>query len=214
MKLKPGQAMVLIHLLLLGMLVMPFLLYEDLFNRFAEVLLSGQHALLVFLATVALLTADVLIPVPSSAISVSAGMLLSLPAAFLACFLGLSGSAFVGYGFGYFFRRLYFERWYTDDEFRQLSTQLSRHGAPVLLLCRGIPILAEMSVMVAGFHRYPFARFSAVVTLGNLVLAVIYSFLGTSIEQSTSIYLFAAAFLAVPFITFSLRLWWLRRVAD
>ena len=62
----------------------------------------------VFLATAFLLMADVFIPVPSSAVSVSAGMLLSTPFAFLACFLGLSAGALLGYGFGYYFRRMHF----------------------------------------------------------------------------------------------------------
>jgi 3-dehydroquinate synthase len=150
--------------------------------------------------------------VPSSAVSVSAGMLLSTPFAFLACFLGLSAGALLGYGFGYYFRRMHFERWYKDDEFRTLSVHLSRYGLVVLLICRGIPILAELSVMVAGFHRYSFRKFLGIVTLGNLLLAFLYSVIGDQVADVTSAYVLAAVFLSIPMITYAARLLWLRGI--
>lgn len=212
LKVKFSYALVVLHLLMLALIVLPFVFYEDLFDRLATELLSGQRSLEVFLATAFLLMADVFIPVPSSAVSVSPGMLLATPLAFLACFLGLSAGALLGYGFGYYFRRMHFERWYRDDEFRTLSMHLSRYGLFVLLICRGIPILAELSVMVAGFHRYPFRKFIGIVSLGNLVLAFLYSVIGDRVADVTSVYVLAAVFLSYPMITYTARLLWLRRV--
>ncbi len=211
MKIKWRSALVILHAVMLALIIVPFLLFENLFDTMATELLSGQRAGEIFLATSVLLAADVFVPVPSSAVSVSAGMLLGMPMAFLACFLGLSAGALLGYGFGFYFRRWHFERWYRDDEFRQLSRQLSQYGFVVLLICRGVPILAELSVMVAGFHRYAFSKFLAVMTLGNLVLAFIYAVIGEQVTNATSVYLLAAVFLSIPVATYSLRLWWLHR---
>lgn len=211
MKVKFGTALIILHVLMLAIIVLPFVFYEDWFDTLAAELLSGQRAVEIFLATAFLLTADVFVPVPSSAVSVSAGMLLTTPMAFLACFLGLSGGALLGYGFGFYFRRMHFERWYQDEEYRNLSMQLSRYGLIVLLLCRGIPVLAELSVMVAGFHRYRFWHFAGIVTLGNAVLAFVYAVIGDQVANVTSVYLLAAVVLSIPMITYTARLWWLRR---
>lgn len=69
---------------MLAAVVVPFLLFGDWFDTVAAQLLSGERKFEMFLVTSGLLAADVFIPVPSSAVSVSAGMLLGLPLAFLA----------------------------------------------------------------------------------------------------------------------------------
>ena len=82
----------------------------------------------------------------------------------------------------------------------------------MLLICRGIPILAELSVMVAGFHRYSFRKFLGIVTLGNLLLAFLYSVIGDQVADVTSAYVLAAVFLSIPMITYAARLLWLRGI--
>lgn len=206
--------LVLVHIVILLIVVLPFFLVGDLFDQFASELLSGGRSFEIFAGTALLLALDVFLPVPSSAVSISAGMLLGLPQAFTACFLGLTLGCFIGYGFGYFFRRQHFNRWYMDPEFRQLSADFSKYGYLVLLLCRGIPILAEMSVIVAGFHRYSLPRFLVLTTLGNLILAYLYSYVGEQAFHLPSLYLLIAMLMIITIATFSLRLWWLRQVAE
>ena len=213
-KLKPGQAIVAVHLALLCLIIVPFFLYEGLFERLSAELLSGTRSFEIFIAAAFLLAIDVFAPIPSSAVSISAGMLLGAPLAFLASLFGLTLGSLLGYGFGYYFRKLHFDRWYADPEFRNLSSEFSRYGYAVLLICRGVPILAEMSVMVAGFHRYTFGKFVLVTFAGNCVLAFLYSYMGNSAINLTSAYLLTAVFLLVPFLTFSARFWWLRRQGE
>jgi hypothetical protein len=60
-------------ILLLGMVLLPFLLFEHQFNAFAEyVTKSGTSRWLVAGAVFALLALDVFLPVPSSIVSTSA----------------------------------------------------------------------------------------------------------------------------------------------
>ena len=64
-------------ILLLGMVLLPFLLFEHQFNAFAEqVTQSGTSRWLVAGAVFALLALDVFLPVPSSIVSTAAGVLL------------------------------------------------------------------------------------------------------------------------------------------
>lgn len=214
MKFRPGKKLIIIHLLMLAVVAGPFLLFGDWFDQFAIDLMAGQRKQEMFLATAGLLAADVFIPVPSSAISVSAGMLLGMPLAFLATLLGLTVGCYTGYAFGFYFRRVHFDRWSEDKEFRNLSAEFSRHGYLVLLGCRSIPLLAEMSVIVAGFHRYPFLKFSLVTLVANVLLAGLYAFLGENALQLSSIYLVIVLLFIVPLITIGLRLFWVRRFAS
>ena len=211
---KPGKKLVIVHLIMLALIAGPFLLFGDWFDQFAIELIDGQRQTEMFLATAGLLAADVFMPVPSSAISVSAGMLLGLPLAFLATLLGLTVGCYTGYAFGYYFRRVHFDRWNEDEEFRKLSAEFSRHGYLVLLLCRSVPLLAEMSVVVAGFHRYPLLKFSFVTLAANVLLAGLYAFLGDNAIQLSSVYLVVILLFIVPLVTFGLRLFWVRRLVD
>ena len=208
---NPARTLVAFHVVVLLFVVAPFLFWGDQFDALAIEILEGKRASELFIATAVVLAADLVIPVPSSAVSVSAGMLLGAPIGFLACFLGLTLGCVAGYGAGYYFRRYHFNRWHDDHEFRELSMQLSRQGYIILLACRGIPIVAEMSVMVAGFHRYPFLKFVMVTALGNAILAGIYAFVGETVHNLCSIYLLVATFFMIPAITFSVRMWWVGR---
>lgn len=212
MKVKASQILILIHILFLAAVVGPFLVFGELSEDLTIELMSGERSLEIFLVTAGLLAADVFVPIPSSVISVSAALLLGPIMSFWACLLGLTGSCFIGYGFGFYFRKVHFDRWYTDGEFRHLSSELSRFGYVVLLMCRGIPLLAEMSVIVAGFHRYSLRKFTLVTLAGNTILAAIYSLIGNSVTNYTPIYLIVAAFLIIPLVAYLLRLWWLKRI--
>ncbi len=212
MGLKPGQMLFFVHVIILMIVVVPVFFFRELLDQLAVELMSGQHATEIALMTVGLLTADIFVPIPSSAVSVSAGMYLGVPLGFAACFVGLTIGCWLGYGFGYYFRRLHFDRFYSDYEFQSLSKQLSRYGYIVLLACRGIPLLAEMSVMVAGFHRYPLLNFTLVTSLGNAILAGLFSYVGDSATNVASVYLLIATFLLIPAVTYSIRLWWLQRI--
>ncbi|MBT4160815.1 MAG: hypothetical protein HOC70_03375 [Gammaproteobacteria bacterium] len=212
MRIKPRQVLIAFHVVLLVLIILPFLLWGEEFDALTLELMSGQRAAEVFVATSALLAMDIFIPVPSSAVSVSAGMLLGAPMAFVSCTIGLTAGCFLGYGFGYYFRRFHFNRWHDDPEFRKLSMQLSKYGYILLLFCRGIPVLAEMSLMVAGFHRYPFGKFLLITLVGNLTLAGLYTYLGDSVQNIGSVYLLIVVLLMVPALSYSIRLWWLNRV--
>ena len=208
------QKLLLIYAVMLAVVVVPFVFFGDWFDTVAAQLLSGERKFEMFLVTSGLLAADVFIPVPSSAVSVSAGMLLGLPLAFLATLLGLTLGCYIGYGFGFYFRKVHFDRWNEDSEFRKLSAEFSRHGYIVLLTCRSIPLLSEMSVIVAGFHRYPLAKFTVVTFAANSVLAGLYAFLGDNAMGLNSVYLVVAIMFCIPFFTYSARLLWVSRASS
>ncbi|MFT7220463.1 MAG: uncharacterized membrane protein YjjP (DUF1212 family) [Candidatus Azotimanducaceae bacterium] len=79
---RPGQKLLLVYAVMSAAVVVPFLLFGDWFDTVVAQLLSGARKFWMFLVTSGLLATDVFIPVPSSALNVSAGMLLGLPLPF------------------------------------------------------------------------------------------------------------------------------------
>jgi len=54
---------------------------------------------------------------------------------------------------------------------------MQRFGSTVLVLCRGVPVLAEASVVVAGAARVRFFTFAVVTGAANIGLALAYALL-------------------------------------
>jgi uncharacterized membrane protein YdjX (TVP38/TMEM64 family) len=94
---------------------------------------------------------------------------------------------------------------------RYLSGLLSRYGVIVLVLCRGVPIMAEVSVMAAGALGLPMGRCLAATTLANLAVGAVYAAIGAAAWDTSPAIAFLAA-LVVPGVLLALaavarRLW-------
>jgi membrane protein DedA with SNARE-associated domain len=55
---------------------------------------------------------------------------------------------------------------------------MDRHGNWVVLVSRGVPVLAEASTLLAGATRVSPWRFALVTTLGNIGLSAAYALIG------------------------------------
>ena len=56
-----------------------------------------------------------------------------------------------------------------------ISSLLERHGAVVLVVCRGVPVLAEASVIAAGVLGMAASRFFLATTLANIGVGAAYA---------------------------------------
>jgi uncharacterized membrane protein YdjX (TVP38/TMEM64 family) len=162
---------------------------------------------------VLLLTLDVFLPVPSSVVGTGSGLLLGWQLGFVSTFLGLMFGSLFGFAVGHLFRNTFFHRYFADEQFRHISYDLANYGFLLLLLSRGVPLLAEMSVLAAGFHRYSTTKFVMAMVLSNTMLAAIHAFLGATARSSESDYFFALCFLLIPVLGYGFRLYWLNSKA-
>ena len=120
---------------------------------------AGADQLGFGLTGAALLTLDVLLPIPSSIIGALLGGRLGFGAGFMWSFFGLVLGHAVGYALG----RLVPQRW---------SSQLP--AAPswiAVLLSRPVPVFAEALAIAAGAERMPLAAFASSVALGDAIYA-------------------------------------------
>jgi uncharacterized membrane protein YdjX (TVP38/TMEM64 family) len=161
--------------LTLLLILVPFALWEDPLRVWSErVLGSAASQSFAFVAVVVLLVLDVLLPIPSSIIAAFAVSTLSAVSGGAAVWLGLTLAAWVGYGLGRWGGFPLARRVAGATELDRASKLMARHGAWILLLCRGVPVLAEASTLFAGAARQRPWRFGLVIAVANLGVACSY----------------------------------------
>ena len=181
-----------IWVVLIGLVLIPFFLFEDQFNAFSVRMTSSDTALWLAATSIfGLLALDVVLPVPSSIVSTAAGVLLGFWRGMAVVWSGMMVACLIAYWLGARFSG--FARRFVGDEGIARADRLGeRYGDWTIIICRPVPVLAEASVIFAGLVRAPFARFCVLTALSNLGVAIGYAAFGA---YSMSMDSFLVAFL-------------------
>ncbi|MGD8861862.1 MAG: hypothetical protein PVI30_17765 [Myxococcales bacterium] len=155
---SPARRLALVLIVAVLVPIVPFAIIGELpGERWLQA--SGDSALRFGLTGAALLSIDVLLPIPSSIVGSLLGGRLGFAAGFAWGFAGLCLGNLIGYGLG----RLLPERFTTDlPEAPALS---------VIFLSRPVPVLAEAAALAAGAERTPLLHFLTAAALGNACYA-------------------------------------------
>jgi uncharacterized membrane protein YdjX (TVP38/TMEM64 family) len=202
--------LVLLCVAVLGLVTLPFVLAgEPIEVRSMDWLWAAAgHPRLAASMVVALLVADILLPIPSSVVSTTGGVLLGFTGGFVASLAGTTGGAVAAYWLG---RSAgpWTRRVAKDSGSRELNDALRRHGDWLIVASRPIPVLAESIPLFAGMTRMSFARFFCLATLANIGMSAIYAFVGAFAADVNSFLLAFAAAVVVPLGP----MLWLRRAS-
>lgn len=200
--LSPTQFWISI-LLFAGLVLLSFLLFEQQilfwFTELGQMNTDNPYTLLAFaLILVLILALDVLLPVPSSMVGLAAVALLGPVMGSLVIFSGLTLGCILGYllGAGYF--NLISRVWISPAEKNKASKMKSNLGATALVLLRGVPVLAETSVLAAGMQAYPLRQFLLLTMLANFGLAVAYGYIGTKLAGQDAFWLIVLSAMVLP----------------
>ena len=182
----------LLWIVLIGLILLPFFLFETRFNALAEEIASGGTSRWLAAGGIfALLALDVFLPVPSSIVSTAAGVLFGLATGALIVWAGMMAGCFLAYIVGV--RAVAAARWIVGAENLARSEALMlKYGESAIVFCRPVPVLAEATVIFAGLVRAPFARFTLLTAVSNLGIALGYAAFGA---YSMRINSFVVAFL-------------------
>ena len=184
----------ILWILLIALVLVPFLLFEQQFNAFAEhITKDGTSKWLVAGAVFALLALDVFLPVPSSIVSTASGMLLGFWLGSAVVWGGMMAGCLVGYAIGARGSGAA-RRFIGDDGISGASRLMQRYGDLTIVLCRPVPVLAEASVVFAGLVRANYGRFVRLTAASNLGIATGYAAVGAFSRRLDS-YSFLIAFL-------------------
>jgi uncharacterized membrane protein YdjX (TVP38/TMEM64 family) len=184
----------------LAVVLLPYLLLGPSFEDAAARIVESQTSRVATAGIgVLLLAADMVLPIPSSVVATWLGVALGWFAGMLAAAAGLSIGCFIGFALGRSGgERLVRARAGTHE--RHVSELLSRYGVIVLVLCRGVPIMAEVSVMAAGALGLPAWRCLAATTLANLGVGAVYAAVGAAVWDVSPVIAFLAALLLPGFL--------------
>jgi uncharacterized membrane protein YdjX (TVP38/TMEM64 family) len=168
----------LVGLGLLAFIVVPFVVWEHELSAWSGAWLGTSEGRgLVFVAVALLLALDVLLPIPSSVVASVGVVTLGPLLGGAAVWLGSSGGAALGYGLGKGGGRALVRRLVGARELERAERLAARFGSVVLVVSRGVPVLAEASALLAGALAMPLGRFALAVGFSNLGLALAYALL-------------------------------------
>jgi uncharacterized membrane protein YdjX (TVP38/TMEM64 family) len=178
---------------LFAVILVPFGLWEDALGAYAQDLLARPSKTEIAAGVVLLLLADVLLPIPSSIVSVAAGALLGPWLGGLSVWLGMTLGSVGGYAVGRFGGR-YFEKPLAD------AATIRRSLGWAITLSRPVPVIAEAVTLTAGFVRAPFGLFALFSVLGNAAVAVIYAVAGSLAQSAGSLLAGFLLAVAIPWV--------------
>ncbi len=167
---------------------------------------------IVSLFIVAVLAFDVLLPIPSSLVSMLAATTLGFFSGSLVIWLGLMLGSGLGYLVGAGSKQFFLQRWISQKDLAQAQELSQKIGAGALVTLRGVPVLAEASVIAAGLVRYPVLPFFIITTMANLGLAMAYGYVGSHAEAGeSSFWLVIGGSIIVPSAAWLLKYVWEHR---
>lgn len=162
-------AMVLVAILV------PFFWFGERIGLWTQASIEGADDLYIALLAITLLAGDVFLPVPSSLVSLAAGGALGLWPAAAAIWTGMTLGCLLGWAAG---------RGLMAPVDRAIALQWKeppRWGVWGLVLCRPIPVLAEMSVLFAAARGMSLGAHTLACSLANLPIALIYAYFGAAV---------------------------------
>jgi uncharacterized membrane protein YdjX (TVP38/TMEM64 family) len=167
------------------LIVIPFVLYGDRMEDLARAIYqSGAPRWIAAFGLGALLVADIALPIPSIGASVTIGALVGFWWGTLISASFMTMACVAGYWIGRRFGRPVAQRLVGEAELRRAESLSQRYGDWAVVGLRGVPVLAEASVVVAGTVCLPFVRFLIGASIANVVLSAVFAGAGAIALQA------------------------------
>jgi uncharacterized membrane protein YdjX (TVP38/TMEM64 family) len=128
---------------------------------------------------IALIWADVLLPVPQTAVIAALGVIYGPLLGGVLGSLGLITGGLLGYGLLFTSARRLVQRFAGRQSLHRMESLFSRSGAWAIVLTRSLPYsVPEAMVCLAGLAGMPMAKFTAALTVGSVPTAFAFAAIG------------------------------------
>ncbi len=203
--LRPMLPMIVI----LAIPIVPFLLFgTQVEERVAAWKKHPPAAPAVAAVVIGLLATDIFLPIPSSVVSTLAGYQLGAMGGTAAAWAGMTLGAVIGFALARWLGPR-FVAWMTRySDLARTQALTDRFGPLILVLGRGVPVLAEATVLLMGMHRLSWRRFLPPVLLANFGLALAYAVFGEVAERNGLLPLALGVSIALPVVMVALFRTW------
>ena len=159
-----------------------------------------------WLVAVALLVADLVLPIPNTMVIAALGILYGPLIGGLVAALGNCLSGLVGYGLCRRFGRRLARKLLGEADLRAGETFFARSGGLLVAVSRWLPVLPEVVACMAGLARMPLPAFVLALVCGSAPLGFVVAGLGYAGSDNPVVTMALCALLPVP-------LWLLARAA-
>lgn len=131
-----------------------------------------------WLLGIALLLADLLLPIPGTIVMSALGAVYGFWIGGLLSAIGSMLAGMSGYGVGRFFKESFAKRWLGERDFEKGKSLFERGGAWVVAISRALPILPEVLACMAGLLRMPFGKFVIALACGSVPMGFLFAWIG------------------------------------
>ncbi|MDB6150464.1 MAG: DedA family protein [Chthoniobacter sp.] len=196
------------------LLLIPFAIWGDAFTAWftgdAAIVWLRSWGALGWAAVLALLSADLVLPLPATGVMSAAGFVYGTAIGGALSALGSFLSGILAYGLCRRFGRRAV-RWIAGaDDVARGEALFRARGAWLVALSRCLPLLPEVIACLAGATRMPFRIFALSLACGCVPIGFIYAAIGAAGQDRPALAL--ALSVAVPAVLWALvQLWLLRR---
>lgn len=171
---------------------------------------SQESQALTAAVIIGLLTSDIFLPIPSSVLCTAAGWRFGVVSGTLIAWVGMSLGAVLGFALAKRFGSPLVAWLTTPKELARTGELTQQLGPWLLAIARGIPVVAEASVLFVGLHQMPWRVFLPPVLVSNFVLAVVYAAFGRVAEEYQALPLAIVVSIVAPVLMIALFQAWLR----
>jgi uncharacterized membrane protein YdjX (TVP38/TMEM64 family) len=191
--------------------IVPFLLWggtlEEWFDQWRAAARDPWRAAALIIG---LLSTDIFLPIPSSLVSTFGGAQLGWLGGTLASWIGMSVGAIAGFALARWLGPAFARRLTSAESLEQMRLLTEKHGPGVVILTRGLPVLAEASVLLLGAQRMAWSKFLPPLLLSNFGLSVVYAVFGQVSETYDATPLALAVSILLPVLVAAVVQWRLR----
>jgi uncharacterized membrane protein YdjX (TVP38/TMEM64 family) len=136
---------------------------------------------------IALLAADLFLPIPSSLVMVLSGAAFGVVWGALLSLIGSVGGEWLGFELVRSYGRRASANIVGDDEIDRLSRVFARHGAAAVAVTRALPVVMETMSVVAGLSTMTRRVFLLASFLGTAPIVFVYAYAGAVSRQTGSL---------------------------
>jgi membrane protein YqaA with SNARE-associated domain len=199
-------------LLLLAFVLLPFVLWSDAFDHATPRWLQAQtSAGWLAMAGIALLVADVVLPIPSSIVSAALCWQLGPFWGGISVAVGCLLAFVFGYGIGRTVPESRLRSWIGPSLWDSAQRHARQRAMWWIVVARPLPLLAEVSALLAGLWRIPLLPAIANATAASCVMGALYGLSAWLGRDQPAVGIMLLALLALPSLTWALHRMVLRR---
>ena len=156
---------------------------------------------------IALIWADVLLPVPQTAVIAALGIIYGTLLGGLLGSLGLISGGFLGYALIRSSARRYVQRMVAPRSLQKMESLFDQNGAWAIVLTRSLPYsVPEVMVFLAGLAGMPAGKFISALTIGSVPTAFVFAAIGAGWAHQPILALVASYLLPIPLLPIALYL--------